>query len=122
VLATTLLIFRQKLLLGALLVVNLRQLTNLPTRVITGFSFLSLLANNPGSPVASGGGETARPLLPFCEAPGLGCRPLRTGQRWHRPAIRAYLTKARAFLRQLILTIQLTWGQPARGTELIILK
>ncbi|KAJ0418025.1 hypothetical protein BJY00DRAFT_315420 [Aspergillus carlsbadensis] len=106
-LASTLSTFRHRLLLGALLAVDLNQLTDLPTRATAGFSFLSLLADHhPGSLVAGGGGgETARPLLPFCETPGPGCQPLLGGRGWHRRAIKAYLAEARDFLRWLLLTI-----------------
>lgn len=78
-----------------------------------GFSFLDLLSLRQRSCEA---------LLQLCETPPDGIQPLRQKDTWNFTGVGKYLSKVKQFLQELAVLINVTWGQPSRGTELWNIK
>lgn len=97
------------LLLGLRPLVTMSQLWDHLEEKAPRFSFL----NVDGNRLVVG----CQALLAICEHPLAG-KPLRTPDGWDLPACFQYLQQVAQFLQLLLLSFQLTWGQPARGTEI----
>jgi hypothetical protein len=110
--ATTLL--KQDLLLSHQSPVDVRSLVDNPVECRRGFSFLDVPVNQLQA--------TAAPILRLAGNPPVGVTPLRCHGEWDPPAIQRYQQSIRTFLHQLMLTIQLSWGQPSHGSELTTVK
>ncbi|RHZ43109.1 uncharacterized protein CDV56_100197 [Aspergillus thermomutatus] len=110
--ATTLL--EHNLLLGHRSPVDVRSLVDNPVECRSGFSFLDVPVNRLRA--------TAAPILGLTENPPAGVAPLRRHGQWDPPSVRRYQQSVRMFLHQLMLAIQLSWGQPSRGSELMTVK
>ena len=101
------------LLLGHRPQVVLKQMQDCMDRRDTGFSFLDLEENRLC--------QSSYPLLQACRFLPLG-KPLRRKNNWDSTACRRYFQHCTNFLKLLMLSIQLSWGQPARQTELCSIK
>jgi hypothetical protein len=99
--------------------INLRELRDDPTIKEAGWSFLKDERNNPLP-------DYQKWLLRrVCNISSVTRRFLTNDdnqQQWETKAVESYLQLREAFLRQLLLLIHMTGGQPARGTELLTLQ
>lgn len=104
----------RELLLGLQDNTQVTDLTDMPVCQEANFSFLDIESNSVR--------PSCRALLPLCEHPPQGLLPLVENGRWDRSRALDYVKKASKWLGNLMLLIQLTWGQPARQSEVLSIK
>ena len=110
VIRSTQTLFDQELMLGLQPPLMVSQLVDHLDETQPYFSFVDVPHNSLTA--------NCHALLLVCENPPAGQRLRHTGADWDLPACKRYLQQVTKFLYHLMLSMQLTWGQSARGTEL----